>query len=138
VGEADDYKELAREVNGLRNDLAKSAAAGKFTASANRASIEEVKTAQAKLEHRLRVLEGTAPTIELRLSQLEETDKEHTGKIRTIEVETAKDSGAIEVAKTKEEEKTKRIDKQWGVYAAIATALITGILNLLMHIFGGS
>ena len=42
------------------------------------------------------------------------------------------------MAKTKEEEKTKRIDKRWGVYAATATALITGILNLLMHIFGGS
>lgn len=131
-----DYKEIARELNNLRHDLARSAAAGKFTASANKGAIEELKAQVIKLERRLRTLESVTPTVELRLLRLEEKDKEHTGKIQTFEVTKAESMGVLEVIKTKEEEETKRAHKRWALYATVITSLITSVFNLLMHLWG--
>lgn len=133
MSNSDDYKELAGEINVLRNDVARSAHASKFTASANKSAIDENKSELKEVERRLRELEGKLPTYELRLSQVEGTTKEHTGKIRTAEIEEAKDEKGVALAQNKTELK----GKQLALYGSIAVAVITGIVNLLLHFFGG-
>lgn len=129
MSDADLYKDLARETNDLRNDLTRHGHAAKFATSANKAAIDDMKDRQSKLEERIRDLEKKEAVNSDRIDDLRESKKEHTGKIQTLTVNDAKD-----VVKS---EKTKA---QWGLYAAVAVAVVSALASLavqLLKMLGG-
>lgn len=132
MANAEDYKEIARELNVLRDDLARSATASKFTASANKSAIDEQKARLGRLEERLRVLEAIGPKTDHRLVQLEDRDKEHTGKIRTFEINGAKDEKDVEIKKVQAD----IFKSKWAFYGIVASAVAPGLIALILQLLG--
>jgi chromosome segregation ATPase len=126
---SDDYKELAREANDLRNDLTRHSHAAKFAAGANKTAIDDLKQRVEKVEERLHELEKREAVNEERVQGLMDARKEHTGKISTLEKNEAKDIAGTEKKKA-----------QWGLYSAVAVAVLSGLASLavqLLKMLGG-
>ena len=123
MSDHDTYKELAKEANELRNDLTKQSQAAQFAAKANKAAIDELKERVGKVEDRVHEMEKREAVNDERVKNLLETRKDHTGKIQSLTINDAKDE--------KETEKTKA---KWGLYGAVAVAVLSGLASLLVQL----
>lgn len=122
-----DYNEVARELNELRNDLTRHSHAAKFAAGANKAAIEDLKRRIEAMDAMLRGLKEREAADAVRLQNLEETRKEHTGRIETLRVNEARDLAG-----------SQRSAAKWGLYGAIAVAVISGVASLALQLMKAS
>lgn len=126
------YKELSREMNSLSTDLAKGLGALRYATETNRGAVEDLKSDMRRFQETLVKLEKVAAAYEERLKGLDETRREHTGKIDILSQEGARGAAVIEHEKDNNK-------GRWGLYAALGTgslALVAQIVQAILNQVG--
>ena len=123
-----DIKELRRDVGDVKNDLAKGIGAVSYMTESNEKEISEAKRERAAL---LRDVQDFRLTMEARLVKLEvvqgnseESRREHTGRVRTLELDDARDEAG-----------GKKSAAKWGTVGVVVAAGISGFASLAIHVF---
>lgn len=126
--------EVHRELRQLSRDLAKGLSAVRFMVEANTARIKKLERLGAEgklaaLEERLRVLDDLRDVparllaIETQMDGLKETDREQTGKIRTLEIGDARGHKELEKSRIR-----------WGAVVSIGVAVMSGVGSLVIQL----
>lgn len=123
------YIQLSKELAEIDKDLTTGLASVGYMNKANKESIKELQNRIAYVEQQLKQAEVIQAALRVRLDKLEDKDKEHTGKIRTIEIQDAKKD--TEVYKISRDDMKTRLSFWGPIVVAIATGLISIIMQLI-------
>lgn len=125
------YKELSRELNSLSGDLAKGLGALRYATESNRGDIEELKSDMRsrldRIQDKLVELEKIGAANEVRLKTLEESRRDHTGKIDTLSQDGARGAAVIEHEKGESK-------GRWALYTALATGALALIAQIVQAV----
>lgn len=127
-----DLEQITTKVDELREDLTKMAGASMFSLSANKAAVAEERRRRDGLELRMRAAETDLATLLLRVHQLEGANKEHTGKIRTMELSDAREEKKTTLVASHNE----LLESKWKVYGVVLGAILPGAIALILQLLG--
>lgn len=122
---------LTKELSELDKDLTKGLASVGYMAKANKTELDGLSERVKALEVDLKKVQNRGAADEVRIRNLEEARKDHTGKFETLSGEKLR--AEAEATKEGHKQKTERYKAKLAFWGPLILLFLTNVISLILH-----